>query len=83
MELNGTEADTKMAGDDLIRLTSGHQLEYLTFPGQDSPLLGGDRGQRLAKLVGQSRGHFTGQRNPRDVSQFRLMLAVLSFGFPP
>jgi hypothetical protein len=34
MELDGTEADTKMAGDDLIQLTSGRQLEYLTFPGR-------------------------------------------------
>jgi hypothetical protein len=54
-------------------------------PGQQpqaTPGIGDDRGQRLAQLVRQSRGHFTRQRNPRDVSQLRLVLAVASFGFP-
>jgi hypothetical protein len=49
---------------------------------QTAPCIGGDRGQRLAQLVRQSRGHFTSQRNPRDMGQFFLMLAGSSLYLP-
>jgi hypothetical protein len=31
MQLNGAKADAEMAGDDLVGLARGHQLEDLTF----------------------------------------------------
>src|SRR5262249_59113006 len=58
--------------------TFGQQCAIWHRPGQQSEAtscIGDDRGQGLTQFMRQSRGHFTRQRNARDVSQLRLVLA--------